>query len=679
MKPVNLKFDGKVIEELSTKIPSNIFALNELTKNSYDAFAKKVSISIDMRNSKLIISDDGKGMNEEDIRKLFHIANSTKKYGSKVTYKNMERYVQGSKGLGFLSVFKFGNVVSWETYRDGKKIVFSVDKRNLISKNNVSRFQFSPIITEEVGEGTKISIDMDESELKALNNYFQDEKNTTKTVNAFYDNTFHINLELISGVYETTDFINHLEEAEEDQFCAVEYSSESSKIYIYRLGELVETYDYKISSKNYSVALDLTIYHFNSRGKQKISKLFYREPDEALTPLLFINNNLFNNFSIFDSNINRAKRSGESMPQMTGYVRVYSSSGELDFNSDRTNFVENDLTRAIKEDLVNLNRRIQEIASNLKVKGKNEDTVVITGKARGLKTEKGKVSKPDLSVAKINLKNNLRRKYQIPSPQIELKSFISSVVNSLGEQVSVEDLLFLEKNRVIQSILPSVDVECIKDIKISFTDPQTGRVVENLKLEFFLSKATISGKSKKELFTLLSNSSYSVSIPYVTDLIKQASELYKSRNSKYYEIISCSLRAILELSCDYLQKDFPQIFQYKKPTDEISYKNDELLWRVSQVIFFLKQNKKLLTAVSQCLGMSYTSLNNFLDMSSYHSAVKNAHLGAHKSTSFITPDDVKSLAQRVGHFAVFCDALLYKIDEQIIQAIEIDFSSFIKN
>jgi len=679
MKPVNLKFDGKVIEELSTKIPSNIFALNELTKNSYDAFAKKVSISIDMRNSKLIISDDGKGMNEEDIRKLFHIANSTKKYGSKATYKNMERYVQGSKGLGFLSVFKFGNVVSWETYRDGKKIVFSVDKRNLISKNNVSRFQFSPIITDEVGEGTKISIDMDESELKALNNYFQDEKNTTKTVNAFYDNTFHINLELISGVYETTDFVNHLEEAEEDQFCAVEYSSESSKIYIYRLGELVETHDYKISSKNYSVVLDLTIYHFNSRGKQKISKLFYREPDEALTPLLFINNNLFNNFSIFDSNINRAKRSGESMPQMTGYVRVYSSSGELDFNSDRTNFVENDLTRAIKEDLVNLNRRIQEIASNLKIKGKNEDTLVVTGKARGLKTEKGKIPKPDLSVAKINLKNNLRRKYQIPSPQIELKSFISSVVNSLGEQVSVEDLLFLEKNRVIQSILPSVDVECMKDIKISFTDPQTGLVVENLKLEFFLSKATISGKSKKELFTLLSNSSYSVSIPYVTDLIKQASELYKSRNSKYYEIISCSLRAILELSCDYLQKDFPQIFQYKKPSDEISYKNDELLWRVSQVIFFLKQNKKLLTAVSQCLGMSYTSLNNFLDMSSYHSAVKNAHLGAHKSTSFITPDDVKSLAQRVGHFAVFCDALLYKIDAQIIQALDIDLSSFIKN
>lgn len=679
MKPVNLKFDGKVIEELSTKIPSNIFALNELTKNSYDAFAKKVSISIDMRNSKLIISDDGKGMNEEDIRKLFHIANSTKKYGSKATYKNMERYVQGSKGLGFLSVFKFGNVVSWETYRDGKKIVFSVDKRNLISKNNVSRFQFSPIITDEVGEGTKISIDMDESELKALNNYFQDEKNTTKTVNAFYDNTFHINLELISGVYETTDFVNHLEEAEEDQFCAVEYSSESSKIYIYRLGELVETHDYKISSKNYSVVLDLTIYHFNSRGKQKISKLFYREPDEALTPLLFINNNLFNNFSIFDSNINRAKRSGESMPQMTGYVRVYSSSGELDFNSDRTNFVENDLTRAIKEDLVNLNRRIQEIASNLKIKGKNEDTLVVTGKARGLKTEKGKIPKPDLSVAKINLKNNLRRKYQIPSPQIELKSFISSVVNSLGEQVSVEDLLFLEKNRVIQSILPSVDVECMKDIKISFTDPQTGLVVENLKLEFFLSKATISGKSKKELFTLLSNSSYSVSIPYVTDLIKQASELYKSRNSKYYEIISCSLRAILELSCDYLQKDFPQIFQYKKPSDEISYKNDELLWRVSQVIFFLKQNKKLLTAVSQCLGMSYTSLNNFLDMSSYHSAVKNAHLGAHKSTSFITPDDVKSLAQRVGHFAVFCDALLYKIDSQIIQALDIDLSSFIKN
>lgn len=43
---------------------SNIAVL-ELVKNSYDAYAKRVTITFD--NDSLIISDDGKGMTENDI------------------------------------------------------------------------------------------------------------------------------------------------------------------------------------------------------------------------------------------------------------------------------------------------------------------------------------------------------------------------------------------------------------------------------------------------------------------------------------------------------------------------------------------------------------------------------------------------------------------------------------
>lgn len=56
---------------------SNIAVL-ELVKNSYDAYAKRVTITFD--NDSLIISDDGKGMTENDIiNKWLLLAYSAKK------------------------------------------------------------------------------------------------------------------------------------------------------------------------------------------------------------------------------------------------------------------------------------------------------------------------------------------------------------------------------------------------------------------------------------------------------------------------------------------------------------------------------------------------------------------------------------------------------------------------
>ncbi|MCC8373172.1 hypothetical protein CKY10_08400 [Photorhabdus sp. HUG-39] len=77
MTSIGLRFDGRIIDELSIKIPSNIFALNELTKNSYDAFSRKIDIKIDTQKCLLTISDDGLGMDYEDVKKLFHIASAT--------------------------------------------------------------------------------------------------------------------------------------------------------------------------------------------------------------------------------------------------------------------------------------------------------------------------------------------------------------------------------------------------------------------------------------------------------------------------------------------------------------------------------------------------------------------------------------------------------------------------
>lgn len=111
-----VKVDGSIVSELSERIPSNIVALNELIKNSYDAGSPEVEIVIDSKLNILKIADKGEGMSKNDIDTLFHISKSTKKFGQ--FNDKYKRYVQGSKGLGFLSVFKFGHKVEWKTKKD---------------------------------------------------------------------------------------------------------------------------------------------------------------------------------------------------------------------------------------------------------------------------------------------------------------------------------------------------------------------------------------------------------------------------------------------------------------------------------------------------------------------------------------------------------------------------------
>ncbi|UUE56273.1 ATP-binding protein [Pectobacterium aroidearum] len=668
MIPISLKFSGKVIDELSAKIPSSIFALNELTKNSYDAFAKEVNISIDSKNSKLVIQDNGIGMNENDVRKLLHIGNSSKKYGKRKRDGVIERYVQGSKGLGFLSVFKFGSIVEWETCQNGKKIKFNISKSELINKANASRFKISPDISNSDEVGTKISIDLNIDELEALNEYFKEEKNSSKTVNSFYDEDFSVRLETIHGDITSSPKDDFKNMAKENQFCYVIFSSKASKVKFFHLGELVREVSFKLSSGDYTIDADIMIYHFKSRGKGKVSRLFYREPDESLTPLLYVNNNLFNNYTIFDSNINREKRSGESMPQMIGFVKLYCSNDLLDFNSDRTNFVENQLTTKIKKDLVRLNQLIQKTASDIKVELKESHGEPATGGAAPVTPTLGDivVHTEEAKPAQIKLKKPVE-KYNIPSPQIDLLSFISIATDSSGEKIDLSKIEINENNVVINNILPSVTAECKKEIMYYYDDVETGALVEKMILDFSYPKAYVSGTSKKYLFPLASKKEYEIKTPYVASIINQVTYIYNSKGLDFSEVISCSLRSLFEISIDFIKKEYEVIFSHNIPQDCLKQYSDKTLWNVVQIIHFVKSNNNIKTSIANSIGMSFHSFSNLLDIASFSQAVKKAHLGAHNATVYLDPDDVKGLAMKAGHFAVICDALLNKVDKSMIK------------
>lgn len=106
-------------------ITDEFIAVFELVKNSYDAFAKNVIITIE--ENRLIISDDGKGMSLADLKdKWLFLAYSAKKddfEDSRNSNKNESyrdsiqerRHYAGSKGIGRFSSDSLGQQLTIKT------------------------------------------------------------------------------------------------------------------------------------------------------------------------------------------------------------------------------------------------------------------------------------------------------------------------------------------------------------------------------------------------------------------------------------------------------------------------------------------------------------------------------------------------------------------------------------
>ncbi|MDR2169831.1 MAG: ATP-binding protein [Planctomycetaceae bacterium] len=108
-------------------ITDELVAVFELVKNSFDACASKVEVIFennrDKDNARIIIKDDGKGMNYDDIKnKWLFVAYSAKRQGSenddyrdKITSR---RILAGSKGVGRFSCDRLGKSLNLISIKD---------------------------------------------------------------------------------------------------------------------------------------------------------------------------------------------------------------------------------------------------------------------------------------------------------------------------------------------------------------------------------------------------------------------------------------------------------------------------------------------------------------------------------------------------------------------------------
>lgn len=177
-------------KELSFKISSNLkniigrdlitddfVAVFELVKNSFDAYAKNVIITF-LKN-KIIIADDGKGMDIEDInKKWLFVAYSAKKEGiedSEISnnefsdYRNKiqaKKFYAGAKGIGRFSCDRLGS-----------KLVLTTKKA--IINSNLEQIEVNWKDFEKNSEDKFIDIKVIHRTLEKTNQNFKDFQNGT--------------------------------------------------------------------------------------------------------------------------------------------------------------------------------------------------------------------------------------------------------------------------------------------------------------------------------------------------------------------------------------------------------------------------------------------------------------------------------------------------------------------
>lgn len=136
-KQVNFRISAALKNLIGKELITDEFiAVFELVKNSFDAYATKVEIifenlNADPENAKLIIKDNGKGMNYDDLEnKWLFVAYSAKVDGTEdINYKRGKDYrdkiqkgriFAGAKGIGRFSCDRLGKKLNLITIKDEK-------------------------------------------------------------------------------------------------------------------------------------------------------------------------------------------------------------------------------------------------------------------------------------------------------------------------------------------------------------------------------------------------------------------------------------------------------------------------------------------------------------------------------------------------------------------------------
>jgi hypothetical protein len=155
-----MKVSLNVLNHLGLSLYSNVAAvLSETVANSWDADAKNVHITVDVRNDKIVVEDDGDGMTLDDINNRYLLVGYRKRDGKSTATTVLGRSPMGRKGIGKLSLFSIAKHVEVHTKKSGKALAFALDLDDITKaiENDGGNYHPTAIkATFRKSKGTKI-------------------------------------------------------------------------------------------------------------------------------------------------------------------------------------------------------------------------------------------------------------------------------------------------------------------------------------------------------------------------------------------------------------------------------------------------------------------------------------------------------------------------------------------
>ena len=163
--PYRMEFDVYTIKHLGLQMYSTLPpVIGELVANGWDANATKVEITIpetpiDEQTSEIVISDDGMGMSDGDVREKYVIIGRDRRENerSDETPPPHSRKIMGRKGIGKFSAFGIAKEIDVESVKDGEVSHFSMNYDELLKKADERKIELPPLAsTGTVSKGTKV-------------------------------------------------------------------------------------------------------------------------------------------------------------------------------------------------------------------------------------------------------------------------------------------------------------------------------------------------------------------------------------------------------------------------------------------------------------------------------------------------------------------------------------------
>jgi len=156
-----IRFSPKILQRLGEELnPSVDQGIIELVKNSYDANARVCDVWLDIEtdNRKIVIEDDGDGMDGDSIVDGWLVLGGSSKSTDELT--RLGRRPAGNKGLGRLAALRLGQIARMTSRPgDGFEYTISIDWRRFESVTTVDDV---PLVVERErspgGTGTRIEL-----------------------------------------------------------------------------------------------------------------------------------------------------------------------------------------------------------------------------------------------------------------------------------------------------------------------------------------------------------------------------------------------------------------------------------------------------------------------------------------------------------------------------------------